>query len=334
MPFIPRFTVTSKILDRIMRIAEAITKIGYGHDSVRLRRINRLKSLHSSLAIEGNSLSLDDVTAIMDGREVIGPENEIKEVMNARAAYDMMDSVDPYSLDDMLSVHKVMMNGLVKNAGRFRNGDEGVFDGEGNCVYLAPRPEYVPDLIDDLLEWTRESDYPMVLKSCVFHYQFESIHPFEDGNGRMGRLWQTILLMKYDRSFEWIPVESMIRSYQNEYYDAIAESNKECGCTVFIEFMTRVILEALNESIEDRLKEDIEDEMTVNEMMLFSMIKDGHFKNIGQAAEMMKVSVPTLNRCLRSLKENGIIKKVGNKKTGKWVVIDRGTMIDVTNPIE
>ena len=334
MSFQPRFTMTNTILNNLMGIAEAVTRMKYsGKETLHLRRINRLRSLHSSLAIEGNSLSLDEVTAVVDGIEIDGLDDDIKEVKNAYAAYEKMESVDPFSIDCLLSVHKTMMNGLIKNAGSFRKGKEGIFDGEGNCIHLALHPWDVLKLIGDLFQWIKESDCPMILKSCIFHYQFEYIHPFEDGNGRMGRLWQTILLSKYDRFFEWVPVESMIRSYQNEYYDAIAKSNSECDCTVFIEFMTRMILETLNDSIEKQLKETVgvADTMTVNEMRLYSMIRDGHFKNIKQAAEMMKVSVPTLNRCLKSLKDNGAIRKIGNKRTGRWIIVSDEMTIDVTD---
>ena len=336
MTYEPRFTITPKILGNMMEITEALTRMRYDcRETVRLRRINRLRSLQSSLAIEGNSLSLDEVIAVIDGRLIGGPEDEIREIINAKTAYDMMDSVDPYSMDDLLRIHGIMMDGLVKDAGKLRTGYEGVFDGEGNCVHLAPGPNMVHILMEQLLQWTRESDYPMILKSCVFHYGLEYIHPFDDGNGRMGRLWQAILLSRYDKAFKWIPVESMIRSHQKGYYDAITESNSSGDYTQFIEFMTDMILRSLKKSIEESLKEDFKiKDMTVNEMRLYSMIRDGHYENIGQAAELMKVSVPTLNRCLRSLKENGAIRKIGNKKTGRWVIVTNEMMMDHTDIIE
>ena len=337
MPYEPRFTITSKILDDTMKIVETLTRKRYDvKETAHLKRNSRIRSIHSSLAIEGNNLSLEDVTAIIDGREVAGPLYEIKEVMNAHDAYDMMDSIDPYSLDDLLMIHGIMMDGIIESAGKLRNVKEGVFNGEGSCIHLAPRPDSVPDLIKQLLQWVRGSDLPMVIKSCIFHYQFEYIHPFEDGNGRIGRLWQTILLSKYDSSFKWLPIESMIRNYQTGYYDTIALSNEVCDCTPFIEFMTKMILKSLNESIEESLKENtnVENDMTVNEMRLYSMICDGYYRDIAQAANLMKVSVPTLNRCLKSLKESGAIKKIGNKKTGKWVIVENEMMIDHTDFVD
>ena len=336
MAYEPRFTVTPKILDDIIEISKTIVRMEYIEkmDTPRLRRINRLRSLHSSLAIEGNSLSLDEVTAIIDGKEVIGPKDEIKEILNADTAYKMIDTVDPYDVNDLLKMHKVMMDGLIDSAGSFRTGDEGVFDVDGNCIHLAPGPDMVPDMIGQLLEWIKESDYHVILKSCVLHYGLEYIHPFDDGNGRMGRLWQTILLSEHDSSFRYLPVESMIRSHQADYYDALAVSNSSFDCTPFIEFMTGMIRMTLKEYTEEAMRDAVGDDMTVNEMRLFSIIRDGHFRDIGQAAKMLNVSIPTVNRCLKSLKDNGAIRKVGNKRTGRWEVITHEMMIDHTDSVK
>jgi len=326
MTYKPRFTVTAKVIDDLMKITDRLARINIGKGLLvtpRLRRINRLRSLHSSLAIEGNSLSLDEVTSIVDGKIVKGPMNEIAEVRNANSAYGMMASLDPFSVEDLLKTHGVMMKDLQPNAGSFRRGDEGVFDGEGNLVYMAPHPDDVPKMIGDLLEWTRESDYPMIIRSCVFHYRFEYIHPFEDGNGRMGRMWQTLLLSEYNNAFRWIPVESMIRAYQKGYYDAIAQSNSSGDCTVFLEYMTDVILKALEEYIASSVREGSEgmSALTPNENAVYVMIRDGYFRNTEQAAETIGISKVTLNRCLKSLREKELIRKEGNKKSGVWVII-------------
>ena len=326
MAYEPRFTVTAKVIDDLMRITDRLARINIGKGMMvtpRLRRINRLRSLHSSLAIEGNSLSLDEVTSIIEGKPVRGPQDEIEEVRNANSAYGMMVSLDPFSVDDLLRAHGVMMKGLQPKAGSFRTGDEGVFDSEGNLVYMAPHPGDVPKLMDDLLRWTKESDYPMIVKSCVFHYRFEYIHPFEDGNGRIGRMWQTLLLSEFNSTFRWIPVESMIRTYQKGYYDAIAQSNSSGDCTVFLEYMTEVILKALDEYIVSSSSEDPENKgaLTPNEAAVYTMIRDGYFRNTEQAAETVGVSIPTVNRCLKSLKEKNLIRRDGNKKSGIWVII-------------
>ena len=328
MAYEPRFTVTAKVLDNVIKITEVLTRIGVGNRGIivpQLRRINRLRSVHSSLAIEGNSLSLDDVSAIIDGKRVAGPEDEITEVKNAYAAYNDMDSFDPFDKAHLLKAHGMMMNGLIGTAGAFRTGSEGIFDKDGNCIHLAPGPDLVPMMLDNILGWTKDSEYTMIIKSCVFHYQFEYIHPFEDGNGRMGRLWHTLLLSKYDDSFKWIPVESMIRRHQKGYYDAIEHSNQHSDCTAFLEFMTDMILEALKESVKTSIGEEAgyEGHLTSKEAMLYAMIRDGYYVDIAQAAMEMNVSRPTLNRCLKSLKDKGIIRKEGNKKSGTWAIVSQ-----------
>lgn len=326
MAFEPRFTINARILDNLIGINGSVIKMGQmkgGTVLPMLRRANRLKSLHSSLAIEGNTLSLDDVSAIIDGKRVIGPKDEITEVRNAYSAYEGMDSFDPFDRDSLLKAHALMMDGLMEKAGSFRTGTEGVFDSDGNLVYLAPPPDMVPELVDDLLGWTNDSDYPMIVRSCIFHYQFEYIHPFEDGNGRVGRLWQTLLLSKYDESFKWIPVESIIRMHQKEYYHAIEQSNLSCDCTVFLEFMTGAILEALEGFEGSVVGEQVGRNVRLlhNETVLYAMIRDGYFGDIRQAAKQMDVSRATVNRCLASLKEKGLIRKEGNRKSGIWVAV-------------
>ena len=325
MPFVQNFTITARISNNLTEITKNLDKMEYNrHDVItpRLRRINRLKSIHSSLTIEGNRLSMNEVASIIDGKTVVGSEKEIREVMNADAAYKKIDSFNPFSKDDLLEAHRIMMSGLVENAGSFRTGDEAVIDNEGNIVHLAPHPEEVQGMIDDLIEWTKTSDFPMLIKSCVFHYHFEYIHPFEDGNGRIGRLWQTVLLSRTNKAFKWTPVESIIRSYQKEYYDALEYSDSTLDCTVFLEYMTKAILEALIEINESSVRESVgtKSRLSSNELALYSMIRDGYFRDIGQAADAIGVSRATLNRCLSSLKEKGLIKKEGNKKSGVWLI--------------
>ena len=325
MTYSPPFTISPKILDNVMRITEALTQANLGRSGIalpHLRRTNRLRSLHSSLAIEGNGLSLDEVTAVIEGKTVAGPKDEITEVRNAYAAYEDLDSFDPFEKEDILRAHAVMMEGLVDSAGSFRTGSEGVFDGEGNIVYIAPGPEFVPLMMDNLLRWTKESEYSMIVKSCVFHYQFEYIHPFEDGNGRIGRLWQTLLLSRFDASFKWMAIESVIRKHQKGYYDAIERSNQVGDCTVFVEFMTGVIYEALTETAVALVGEEAgRVRMSSKETALYTLIRDGYFTDIDQAAELMGVSRPTLSRCIRSLKDKGLIEKEGNRKSGVWHIV-------------
>ena len=249
----PPFEITNWMLNRVSSISEKLGRIETRRTLERqphLRRNNRIQSVHSSLKIEANSLSLDSVRDVLNDREVIGPAKEIQEVKNAFAAYDQIDAVDPYSLDDLLRLHGVMTRLTVEESGVFRSGAEGVYRG-GVCIHIAPPPEMVPPLMRQLFDWIaarRGEIHPLILSS-VFHYEFVFIHPFRDGNGRMARLWQTALLSRWNPLFEHIPIESQIERFQDGYYDAIAVSTSEGSTTAFVEFMLDRIDEVLDRVI-------------------------------------------------------------------------------------
>lgn len=249
----PPFEITNRMLNRVSSISEKLGRIETWRTlerQPRLRRNNRIQSVHSSLKIEANSLSLDSVRDVLNDREVIGPAKEIQEVKNAFAAYDQIDAVDPYSLDDLLRLHGVMTRLTVEESGVFRNGAEGVYRG-GVCIHIAPPPEMVPPLMRQLFDWIaarRGEIHPLILSS-VFHYEFVFIHPFRDGNGRMARLWQTALLSRWNPLFQYIPIESQIERFQDGYYDAIAVSTGEGSSTAFVEFMLDRIDEVLDRVI-------------------------------------------------------------------------------------
>ena len=249
----PPFEITNRMLNRVSSISEKLGRIETRRTLERqphLRRNNRIQSVHSSLKIEANSLSLDSVRDVLNEREVIGPAKEIQEVKNAFAAYDQIDAVDPYSLDDLLRLHGVMTRLTVEESGVFRSGAEGVYRG-GVCIHIAPPPEMVPPLMRQLFDWIaarRREIHPLILSS-VFHYEFVFIHPFRDGSGRMARLWQTALLSRWNPLFEYIPIESQIERFQDGYYDAIAVSTGEGSSTAFVEFMLDRIDEVLDRVI-------------------------------------------------------------------------------------
>ena len=249
----PPFEITNRMLNRVSSISEKLGRIETWRTlerQPRLRRNNRIQSVHSSLKIEANSLSLDSVRDVLNAREVIGPAKEIQEVKNAFAAYDQIDAVDPYSLDDLLRLHGVMTRLTVEESGVFRSGAEGVYRG-GVCIHIAPPPEMVPPLMRQLFDWIaarRGEIHPLILSS-VFHYEFVFIHPFRDGNGRMARLWQTALLSRWNPLFQYIPIESQIERFQDGYYDAIAVSTGEGSSTAFVEFMLDRIDEVLDRVI-------------------------------------------------------------------------------------
>lgn len=246
----PPFHMTDRTITLLAEISEQvgrITVLQEGIISPHLRRENRIRTIHSSLAIEHNSLSLDQVTAILDGKRVLGNPNEIKEVQNAYEAYEMMLRLNPESVEDLLTAHKLMMQGLVPENGKFRSGGVGVFDGD-RLVHMAPPAHLVPKLIQDLFDWYQNSEMHPLIKSAVFYYEFEFIHPFQDGNGRMGRMWHSLLLGQWKELFFWLPVEELIQSKQAEYYDALGKSDKAADSAVFVELMLEIIRDTLKDT--------------------------------------------------------------------------------------
>ena len=246
----PPFHTTDRITNLVAAISEQIGRIKVlSHDNLNplLRKENRIRTIHSSLAIEQNSLSLEQVTAIVDGKRVLGNPNEIREVRNAYDTYNMMLSLDPYAVKDLLKAHRMMMEGLIPENGRFRSGGVGVFAGDA-VVHMAPPARLVPGEIQDLFEWYKTSEMHPLIRSSIFHYEFEFIHPFADGNGRMGRMWHSLLLSKWNEIFYWLPIEELIRSRQQEYYNALGASNRESDSSAFVELMLEIILDTLRET--------------------------------------------------------------------------------------
>lgn len=247
MEYKPPFSINDNIINLLAKISELVGQVSVLHkDSIspKLRRENRIKTIHSSLAIEHNSLSLEQVTAVISGKRILGAPQEIKEVQNAYEAYEIMLSLNPLDIGDLLKAHRLMMDNLVKENGVFRSGGVGVFEGE-KLIHAAPPANYVPQLIADLFKWYKQSELHILIKSCIFHYEFEFIHPFADGNGRMGRMWHTLLLSQWSELFAWLPIEELIRERQQEYYDALAVADKKADCTGFVEMMMKIILDAL-----------------------------------------------------------------------------------------
>ena len=248
--YTPPFTITDEILRLVSEISERVGELnvmlGERMPSPMLRKENQIKTIHSSVAIEHNSLSLQQVTDVINGKHVLGAPNEIQEVKNAVQAYQLMQSLDAFQEKDLLRAHGLMMADLVDNAGRYRKGGVGVFAGE-QCIHMAPPADNVPFLIADLFEWISTTDTHPLVSSCVFHYEFEFIHPFMDGNGRMGRYWQTMLLSRWKGIFAWLPVETIVKKHQQDYYDAIAQSDAQGNSTIFINFMLKCILQTINE---------------------------------------------------------------------------------------
>lgn len=243
----PPFHMTDKITNLIAAISEQLGQIkvlSKGNLTPHLRKENRIRTIHSSLAIEHNSLSLEQVTAIIDGKRILGNPVEIKEVKNAYTTYEMMLTLDPFSVDDLLKAHEAMMKELISENGRFRSGGVGVFNGKA-LVHMAPPANMVPGQIHDLFSWYKTSEIHPLIRSAIFHYEFEFIHPFADGNGRMGRMWHSLLLGRWNEIFYWLPVEDLIRSRQEEYYKALGKSDRDADSSAFVEFLLQVILDTL-----------------------------------------------------------------------------------------
>ena len=225
----PPYTITNKIVALIAEISELIGHITVTsglNNNPKLRRDNRIKTIQASLAIENNTLTVEQITALLNGKRILGTPAEIKEVKNAYEVYEQLLTFNPFSISDLLKAHGILMADLVKNAGHFRTGGVGVFKGS-RVVHMAPPAEFVPEHIANLFTWYQKSTAHPLVKSAVFHYEFEFIHPFADGNGRMGRLWHTLLLAEWKEILAWIPVETLVKERQEEYYDALGKADKE-----------------------------------------------------------------------------------------------------------
>lgn len=268
--YTPPFSITNNMLSKCISIAEKLGKISIFNSLKRmpiLRKNNRIKSIHSSLAIEANSLSLNQVRDVIMGKTVIGPKKEIQEVKNAYKAYEMINDFDCYNEKDLLKAHETLTYLIENDSGQYRNHAEGVFDGE-QVIFVAPSEKFVPALMHDLFDWLKNDlETPMLIKSCVFHYEFVFIHPFSDGNGRTARLWQNVLLMKWNPIFEYIPLESKIQKYQDEYYNSISECHKNGDSNKFIEFMLRLIDESIDEVSNNFVQESKNISEQVNKLL-------------------------------------------------------------------
>lgn len=310
------FTINAKILRLTSEISEMVGQIrtlSLETQMPQLRRSNRIKTIYSTLAIEQNTLSLEQVTALLSGKRVLAPPKDIAEAQNAYEIYEMLDKLNPYSVDDLLKAHGVMTKGLREDSGEFRSRPVGVADSKGNILHFGTLPAYVPQAVFELLDWTEHNENHLLIKSCVFHYEFELIHPFSDGNGRVGRLWHTLLLSKWNPMFAWIPVESIIHDRQSEYYQTINTANNNADSTCFIEFMLSAIKYALLE-ISDSHETDKgharnREQAVINYLTLHDKVSNR------DVCELLSVSPATANRILSGMRQCGKIIKFRNGKT-------------------
>ncbi|MBE6123977.1 MAG: Fic family protein [Erysipelotrichaceae bacterium] len=320
--YVPPFRLTNLMIKYIDSIVTKVNKLD-GYQSLNrmpiLRKSNTIKSIHSSLAIEANSLTLEQVKDVINGKLVLGNQKEIQEVKNAYEAYSVIKTINPYSLEEIKRIHGIMMQFLAVDAGLFRKGNEGVFEGT-RCVYMAPPPNMVNKLMNDLFSWLnghKEEIHPLILSS-IFHYEFVFIHPFSDGNGRMARLWQNIILSKWKDVFEYLPIESQIKKYQEEYYKAISNSHQQGESTSFIEFMLKMIDEVLEDTL-NKTKEEINYlDSYVNK--IYKVMEEDVLYSANQIMELLNIKSKETLRAnyLDPAISNGLIKQtLPDKPTSK-----------------
>lgn len=317
----PPYTITDKMLNYVSDIMKKIGEANYFQSLNRypeLRRKSRIRSIHSSLAIENNQLSLFQVEDVINGKMVIGDQKDIQEVKNAYEAYEQIDKVNPYSVEDLKKIHGILTFLVEKDAGKFRNHGEAVYDGNVE-IFMAPPHRLVPTLMDNLFNWMNEvkdTINPLILSS-VFHYEFVFIHPFSDGNGRTARIWQTAILSHWEKAFTYLPIESMIKKSQNEYYKVIDNCNKAGNATEFIEFMLKMIDDTIDEITKTTTQETAQE--TTQEKIL-KLIKSNPSITQTQMAKVLGITRDGVSYNIKQLKDNGIIERVGATKNGYWIV--------------
>jgi len=307
----PPYQITPEILKLIASVSEKLGQINAKYldkPSVKLRKENQIKTIHSSLSIEGNTLTTDQITALLDKKRVIGPEKDVNEVLNAINVYQRLNSFNPTSSTSFLKAHKMLMNGLITDNGKYRTSGVGIVSGN-QMTHMAPPSENVSYLMNDLFDFLKESNEIALIKSCVFHYEMEFIHPFMDGNGRMGRLWQTLLLMQDYPVFEFIPFENIIHKTQNEYYQALSASDKLGASTPFIEYMLQVI----NNALHIMLESSPQILSAVDRLRYFVQRCKPEFSRKDYLSVFKEISTATASRDLKLGIELGMFEKEGDK---------------------
>ncbi len=318
----PPYTITSEMVNLISAISEELTRIEYSKESIitpMLRKKNRIKTLAGTLEIEGNFMGEDKITAMLEGKKVLGTYGEILEVEGAINAYKEFENYKYDNLNDLLKAHKILMNDILKTAGSFRNVNVGVGSSEG-VSHVAPPYGVVPDLMRDLFNWLKNSDEHMLIKSCVFHYEFEFIHPFSDGNGRIGRLWQSVMLYAWREAFVVMPTESIVRDNQERYYNALEEAGSLGESTPFVEFMLEVILNTVRE-VGNKVGNKVGNNLSDNQQLIVENIRVNSKISAMKLSEAVGISKRKIEENLAKLKAMNILKRVGGTR-GHWEIIN------------
>ena len=323
MSYKPPFTISPRIIDLVSSISESLGRfdLQLSNSSPELRRGNRIKTITGTLAIEGNSLTEEQITAVLDGKKVLGSVRELAEVQGAIAVYEMLSDFDPFSIDDLKRAHAVMMENIMSDAGSFRKRAVGVSKGE-DVIHIAPQANMVSGLISDLLCWAKNCDYHPLITGAVFHYEFEFIHPFTDGNGRMGRLWQTLMLSKWKKIFLSLPLENVIKENQQEYYDVLRRADNTGDSTCFVEF----ILQSIYKSILENAPTNAPANAPTNKVniktpdAIVKIISQNSHITRKEIADAIGKDIRTVSRAIKKLQDAGKIKRVGATKNGYWEI--------------
>jgi len=323
MTYQPPFTITTEIIDLISAVSEQVGFVqrDFLDASPQLRKANRIKTITGTLQIEGSTLSEEQVSAVLDGKPVMASVRELAEVKGAIAAYDKLNGLNPYKLDDLLEAHRLMMGEVLTRAGQFRDKAVGVYKGK-EVVHVAPPAHKISGLMAELLAWAKQSDAHPLIVSSVFHYEFEFIHPFIDGNGRMGRLWQTLMLAQWKPLFVDMPLESVIKQHQSDYYQALGSADSAADSTVFIEFMLKAILQTLENApvnAPQNAPVNIEGLKTPDAIILLVQANPSVTRK--QMAEEIGKDIRTIGRAIKKLQDEGKLQRVGSDKSGHWKLI-------------
>jgi Fic family protein len=315
----PPYQLTPRILQQVASICELLGRwsvTGAPSLSPHLRRDNRIRTIHASLAIEHNSLSLEQVSAVLDGKRVLGQPREIQEVRNAFAAYEQLPNWRPERAADVLAAHGALMLGLVDNPGQYRQAGVGIYRGEA-LVHMAPPASRVAGLMGELLDWLAATDVHPLIASCVFHYEFEFIHPFDDGNGRMGRMWQTLILSQWQPLLAYLPVETLVHARQADYYQALSEADRRAEATPFIEFMLQALLDAMGETLVAGSEKGSEE----SSEKILALLRAEPRLPARVLAERLGISPRAVEKQIAKLREQGRLRRIGAAKGGHWQVV-------------
>jgi Fic family protein len=329
MNYQPQFQLTHTMMRHVARIGELIGTWKAANQNrlvPELRRGNRIKTIQASLAVEQNTLTLEQVTAVIEGKTVLGLPKEIQEVRNAFAAYEALEHWHPQQIDDLLAAHALLLHGLIDDAGHWRSKGAGIYRGE-QLVHMAPPASQIPRLMADLFDWLANTDAHPLIASAAFHYEFEFIHPFGDGNGRIGRLWQTLILSHWQPMLAFLPVETVIKHRQQTYYQLLTESDQKSDCSAFIEFLLQAIEDSLQEAIntqpdteKTRVQMRVQTRVQTPELIL-ALLREHPQMSLADVAQQIEKSVTTVERAVAKLKTQGRLAFIGPKKDGYWQVI-------------